>query len=130
MGSDPHFLSTALCAGCGCSLVRLGIEKDRAVTLEQDGVIFSFCCVGCQDVFNENPTDRLSELDDLIVCPVCLAEKVKGHAVSVKHLGDSIYFCRCPHCVKVFRGDPDYYVGRLAGTIPFSGIFSDDSECC
>ncbi len=63
-----------ICPTCGCSLVRLGISKDKANTYGHEGKEYFFCCQGCVDVFAANPKKRLEETKDLIVCPTCLAE--------------------------------------------------------
>ena len=108
-------METLICPACGCSLVRLGISKDKATTHRHEGNEYFFCCQGCVDVFAADPEKRLEETKDLIVCPACLAEKPPQSVVSVEHAGKEIFFCRCPYCQEVFRKDPDYYMTRLRG---------------
>ncbi len=109
-------MKTLICPTCGCSLVRLGISKDRANTYSHEGQEYFFCCRGCVDVFAADPETRLEETKDLIVCPTCLAEKPPQSAVTLEHAGEKIHFCRCPHCLEVFQKSPDYYLKRLQGT--------------
>ena len=108
-------METRICPACGCSLVRLGISKDKATTHSHGGKEYFFCCRGCVDVFAADPEKRLEETRDLIVCPACLAEKPPQSAVTVEHAGEEIHFCRCPYCLEVFRKAPDYYLTRLQG---------------
>ena len=68
-------MKTPICPTCGCSLVRLGITKKRAVTLKYQDQEYSFCCKGCALMFEETPEALLEETNDLVVCPSCLAEK-------------------------------------------------------
>ncbi len=109
-------MKTLICRYCGCSLVRLGISKDKAATYSHDGTEYFFCCQGCADVFAADPETRLEETKDLIVCPTFLAEKPPQMAVTVEHAGEEIHFCRCTHCLEVFQKSPDYYLKRLQGT--------------
>ena len=37
---------TPICPTCGCSLVRLGISKDKAATYSYSGEEYHFCCRG------------------------------------------------------------------------------------
>jgi len=55
----------------------------------------------------------LAEIRDWIVCPTCLAEKPMGLAVSIKHGGQEVWFCRCPGCVEEFRARPDELIERM-----------------
>ncbi len=109
-------METLICPTCGCSLVRLGISKDKATTYSHEGKEYFFCCQGCVDVFAADPEKRLEETKDLIVCPTCLAEKPPQSAVTLEHAGEEIHFCRCPHCLEMFQKSPDYYLKRLQGT--------------
>ena len=108
-------METLICPTCGCSLVRLGISEEKATKHSHDGKEYLFCCKGCADVFAGDPETRLQETKDLIVCPTCLAEKPPRSAVTMEHAGQEIHFCRCPHCLEVFRKAPDYYLKRLQG---------------
>lgn len=105
-----------ICPTCGCSLVRLGISKDKATRHNYKNQDYYFCCQACVDVFVADPQTRFLETSDLIVCPTCLAEKPKGMAVQLTISGEDVYFCRCPHCHEVFQKAPDYYRKRLADT--------------
>ncbi len=109
-------MKTLICPTCGCSLVRLGISKDKATVYSHDGEDYRFCCQGCADIFVTDPEKYLQELSELIVCPVCLAEKPKNVAVRLEIAGQEVYFCRCTHCQEVFRKAPDYYIKRLEGS--------------
>jgi len=113
---DRRFiLETLICPTCGCSLVRLGISKDKATIYTHAGRDYFFCCKGCVDVFVTDPKNRIEETKDLVICPTCLAEKNPQSAVSLEHDGKEIYFCRCPHCVDMFKKNPSYYLMRLQG---------------
>ena len=110
-------IATAICPACGCSLVRLGIRKEAAPSLMHDGDRHWFCCQGCVDLFRLDPPRALGETEDLIVCPTCLAEKPRAASVAVT-MGDLEFrFCRCPACVSAFWRNPEFYVGRLEGTL-------------
>ncbi|MEE9271406.1 MAG: YHS domain-containing protein [Candidatus Krumholzibacteria bacterium] len=122
-------METPICPTCGCSLVRLGISKDKSVVHSHGGEEHHFCCDGCMDVFGTDPEKYLQESNDLIVCPTCLAEKPKDHAVKLKIAEEEMYFCRCPYCHDVFRKNPGFYLGRLEGTIPNEGVL-DHEGCC
>jgi len=123
-------MKTLICPTCGCSLVRLGIAKENAVIRKYQEKQYSFCCDGCATLFKESPEDRLRETDNLVVCPSCLAEKPKNQTVIIHYRGESLPFCKCPHCVTVFQEDPEYYVKRLSGEIMFAGVFSEGRDCC
>ncbi len=123
-------MKTPICPTCGCSLVRLGIAKDEAVMRKYREREYSFCCDGCAVMFEKNPEALLSGAADIVVCPSCLAEKPIGQTVEINYKGEKFNFCRCPHCIAVFRKDPEYYTKRLSGEIEFSGIFSEKQGCC
>ncbi len=108
-------MKTLICPTCGCSLVRLGISKDKATVSRHKGKEHFFCCQGCVDVFVTDPEKRFEETKDLIVCPTCLAEKSPQSAITSEYAGKEIYFCRCPHCLNAFQKNPSYYLGRLQG---------------
>lgn len=42
-------MKTLICPYCGCSLVRLGISKDKAATYSYHGTEHHFCCQDCAD---------------------------------------------------------------------------------
>jgi len=109
-------MKTLICPTCGCSLVRLGISKDKATPYTYNDEEYYFCCQGCADIFVTDPGTYLQELSELIVCPVCLAEKPKDVAVRLEIAGQEVHFCRCTHCQEVFRKAPDYYIKRLEGS--------------
>ena len=102
-----------ICPACGCSLVRLGIERSEAPACEHDGRQLLFCCEGCVDLFQEHPERFLEEISDWIVGPTCLDEKPKALTVSITHGGREILFCRCPHCIDKFRRRPDELFARF-----------------
>ena len=74
-------IRTNICPTCGCSLVRLGIDPKQSKSLIIEGEKHYFCCEGCQEIFQENPKLFIDELNDIHVCPVCLAEKISAHTV-------------------------------------------------
>ncbi len=123
-------MKTLICRTCGCSLVRLGISKEQAVTYSHNGEEHYFCCQGCTDVFITNPQKYLEETSNLIVCPSCLAEKPLDMAVKLEIAGQEVHFCRCPYCAEVFQNDPDFYIKRLEGTIANEGAVLDHEGCC
>jgi len=108
-------IETPICPACGCSLVRLGISKDRAPAYRYGGEEYLFCCEGCIDVFKTAPEEYLREVSGVVVCPVCLAEKRVEAAVDLEHEGEILHFCRCPHCREEFVKNPERFVARLAG---------------
>ena len=120
---------TPVCPTCGCSLVRLGISKEKAVPYSHDGEDYLFCCQGCADLFTTDPEKYVQDTRDLIVCPTCLAEKPLEQAVTLRIAGKEAHFCRCPYCAEVFQKDPEYYTERLAGTVPSQGVL-DHEGCC
>ena len=112
-------METLICPTCGCSLVRLGISKDKATTDSHEGKAYFFCCQGCVDVFVADPARRLEETKDLIVCPTCLAEKKPVSTFAFEHMGQAIHYCGCPYCQEEFQKKPDHYTDRLEGRVPF-----------
>ncbi len=112
-------MKTLLCRTCGCSLVRLGISKDETTFYSHEGEECSFCCQACVDLFITDPVKYLQETKDVIVCPTCLGEKPLERSAKIDWAGQEVHFCRCPYCQEEFQKDPDRYVNRLEGTIPF-----------
>lgn len=112
-------MGTLICRHCGCSLVRLGISKDKAVAYRHEGEEHHFCRRGCLDLFRTDPQRALHETGDVIVCPTCLAEKPAERSATLKWAGQELHFCRCPYCPEEFQKNPDHYVDRLEGRIPF-----------
>ncbi len=122
-------MKTLICSTCGCSLARLGVSNEKAVTGSYDGKEYHFCCQPCADRFATDPKKYLRETSDLIVCPTCLAEKPLQWADKVKIGGQEVHFCRCPSDVEVYQKAPDFYIKRLEGTIPNAGVL-DAEGCC
>ncbi len=122
-------MRTLICSTCGCSLVRLGVSNQKAVTGSYEDKDYHFCCQGCADLFMTDPHKYLQDTNDLIVCPTCLAEKPLQWALKLKIAGQEVHFCRCPYCVEVYRKAPDFYIKRLEGTIPNAGVV-DAEGCC
>jgi YHS domain-containing protein len=119
-----------LCPTCGCSLVRLGINKKNAVTGVYKGALHYFCCEGCLAAFKEDSEKYIKEIADIAVCPTCLAEKHMESTVELE-LGDTTYnFCRCPDCFTEFKKNSDYYKKRLEGETNYPGIFGDSNAAC
>lgn len=129
ISSSAKTIATSICPACGCSLVRLGIGADRWAKSHYEGKEYFFCCQGCTDLFNQDPPRYLQETKDLVVCPTCLAEKPVQWTVRMEISGWEVFFCRCPYCPDVFRKDPDHYVKRLQGEIPYKGVFGE-AGCC
>ena len=122
-------MNTLICPTCGCSLVRLGVKSDQAVIHTYHGKEYHFCCQACVDLFSADPQKYLEETSDLIVCPTCLAEKPLQSAATLTIGGQEVHFCRCPYCSDLFQKNPDFYIQRLAGTIPHEGVVGHES-CC
>ncbi len=122
-------MNTLICRTCGCSLVRLGIIREKSVRCRHDGEEHHFCCQPCADLFVTDPDEFLQETNDLIVCPTCLAEKPLDHAVTLKLGNDDVHFCRCPYCAELFRKNPEFYIKRLEGSILNEGVLDHDG-CC
>ncbi len=122
-------MKTLICPTCGCSLVRLGISKEKSVTNHSNGKEYHFCCQGCADLFTDDPAKYLEQTKDLIVCPTCLAEKPIKSAVTMNIGVQEVHFCRCPYCVEVFQKNPDFYMQRLERIIPNEGVL-DHEGCC
>ncbi|MEC1157583.1 MULTISPECIES: YHS domain-containing protein [Bacillaceae] len=123
-------MKTSICPACGCSLVRLGIEKDKAAVYKYKDEEYQFCCQGCVDIFITDPDKYLAEIADWVVCPACLAEKPAEFTIEYQHEDIKFNFCRCPHCMTEFKKNPDFYIKRLAGEIKNSELFGDNSACC
>ncbi len=121
-------MTTNLCPTCGCSLIRLGIDFSKAPAVQYLKDEYYFCCDGCASVFNKSPEKYIKEIENIIVCPVCLAEKPKHQTVVLVHKTEEIFFCRCTHCMTEFSKNPDYYLDRLAGKIDYQGLFGN--ACC
>ena len=117
-----------VCPTCGCSLVRLGIKDTSATKSTYKDESYSFCCSGCAKIFDKNPSKYIEEIKNVIVCPVCLAEKNIAHTTGVKYKNTVIPFCRCPHCISTFEEKPEYYLDRLMGKIEYEGLFNN--LCC
>lgn len=108
-------MKTLICPTCGCSLVRLGISKDKALRYAYHGEEYLFCCQGCMEQFISEPQRYLEEVSDLVVCPTCLGEKPLRSTVKVKFSGRELHFCRCPHCPEEFKRNPGHFMRRLEG---------------
>ena len=122
-------MKTLICPTCGCSLVRLGVSEEKAATYTYHGEEFRFCCQGCTDLFITDPQKYLGETKGLIVCPSCLAEKPLKWATKMEIGKEVFYFCHCPYCPEVFQKNREFYLKRLAGTIPTEGVL-DHEGCC
>ena len=70
----------------------------------------------------------IDEIKDVIVCPICLAEKNVAQTIAVKYKNNVIPFCRCPHCISTFEEKPEYYLDRLTGKVEYDGLFNN--LCC
>ena len=122
-------MKTLICPTCGCSLVRLGITKEKSATDRYHGEEHRFCCRGCADLFSTDPEKYLQQTKDIVVCPTCLAEKPIESAVTMNVGGHEVHFCGCPYCAELFQTSPDFYTQRLEGAVPHEGVLGHD-ECC
>ncbi len=122
-------MKTLICPTCGCSLVRLGISKEKSATTRHDGREYRFCCQGCADLFVTDAAKYLERTKDLVVCPTCLAEKPIESAVTMNIAGHEVHSCGCPSCAELFQRNADFYVRRLEGAIPNDGVL-DHEGCC
>lgn len=120
---------TLICPTCGCSLVRLGIIKQKSAVGSYEGVEYHFCCEGCAELFVTDPKLYLRQVKDLVVCPTCLAEKPISTAVAMKIGEHEIHTCGCPYCAELFEQNPDFYLERLDGAITTEGVL-DHEGCC
>ncbi len=123
-------MQTPICPACGCSLVRLGIKFQDAVSTTYQNKEFKFCCESCLELFLASPEPLLAETKNLVVCPVCLAEKPHESTIRREIHGMDIFFCRCPACLALFEKNADYYLMRLSGKADYSGVFSHKERCC
>jgi len=130
LSTGIHSMETPICPTCGCSLVRLGITQEKAVSCYYHGRRYWFCCAGCLQLFENDPEALLKETAGLVVCPVCLAEKPDDATVQHECNGTIYHFCRCPHCLVVFKRDPDTFSNRLAWRTDYAGIFGEQGGCC
>ncbi len=67
-------------------------------------------------------------VDLVVVCPVCLGEKPVQWAVKLRIAGQGVHFCGCPLCSEAFQKNPEFYVKRLAGTIPNEGVLDHEGS--
>jgi len=109
----PQKVQTLICPTCGCSLVRLGIKEDESNTYNYNHIEYSFCCNGCLDLFIIEPDKYIAEINNIVVCPTCLGEKPIESTVKSVYAQRELHFCRCPHCIKEFERNPDYFINRL-----------------
>ena len=122
-------MKTLICSTCRCSLVRLGVSTDEAATYRHNNQDYRFCCQKCADLFSADPQKSLQiPVDVIVVCPVCLGEKPLQWAVKLTIAGQEAHFCGCPLCSEAFQKNPDFYVKRLAGTIPNEGVVDQEES--
>ena len=96
ISSSAKTIVTSICPTCGCSLIRLGIGADRWATSHFEGKEYFFCCQGCADLFDQEPSKYLQETRDLVVCPTCLAEKPIQWTVRMEIAGWDVFFLPVP----------------------------------
>ena len=121
-------MKTPICPRCGCSLVRLGVSKDKAATYSYKGEEYLFCCQQCADMFATDPEQHLQRTKDMVVCPTCLGEKLPASAFTFGHAGEEVHYCGSPSCQEGFQKDPSFYIKRLEGTIPSDGVVGHDGS--
>ncbi len=119
-------MKTLICPYCGCSLVRLGISREKAATYSYDSTEYHFCCQDCADEFAADPEQHLQRTTDLVVCPSCLAEKTPELTFTFEYAGQEVPYCGCPYCREGFEKDPSYYIKRLEGEIASEGVVGHD----
>ncbi len=119
-------MSTLICPYCGCSLVRLGVSKDKAATYSYKGEEYLFCCQQCVEMFVTDPEQHLQRTQDVVVCPTCLGEKLPASTFTFEHAGQEVLYCGCLYCQEGFQKDPSFYIRRLEGTIPREGVLGHD----
>ncbi len=66
-------------------------------------------------MFTTDPEQYLREVNNLVVCTVCLGEKLPELTIELDHDGMTLHFYRCPHCAEAFEKNPEHYLERLAG---------------
>ncbi|MEC4688558.1 MAG: hypothetical protein VST64_09675 [Nitrospirota bacterium] len=122
-------MKTLICSTCRCSMVRLGVSTDEAATYRYNNQEYRFCCQKCADVFSADPQTYLQiPVDLIVVCPTCLGEKPLQWAVKLTIAGQEAHFCGCPLCSEAFQKNPEFYVKRLAGTIPNEGVVDHEGS--
>jgi YHS domain-containing protein len=104
---------TPICPTCGCSLARLGVRREDAARGRYEGNDYLFCCEGCRETFAADAERYLTQIQDVVVCPACLAEKPRAVMVAVEYEGTTVHFCGCPGCLKAFRRDPEGLLARF-----------------
>jgi YHS domain-containing protein len=104
---------SVLCPTCGCSLARLGLSREQAFHAPHERHLHYFCCEGCADVFRTDPDRYLARIEDVVVCPGCLAEKPLSMTFAIEHEGRTVHFCECPYCLERFERDPAGLLARL-----------------
>ena len=119
-----------ICTTCGCSLVRLGIPRERWIWTERDGRRYAFRCDGCRRRFEGDPERVRGRTEDLVVCPTCLGETPFARAEIHEHAGEPVYFCGCPACPEWFYARPEEFLERLTGRTAYPGVFGAVSACC
>ena len=115
-------MKTLICPYFGCSLVRLGVSKDKAARYSYDGTEHYFCCQDCADEFAADSERHFQRTKDLVVCPTCLAEKTPELTFTFAYAGEEVPYCGCPYCREVFLKAPDYYIKRLQDSEAMEGV--------
>jgi YHS domain-containing protein len=104
-----------LCPTCGYSFLRMGIDFNSAPKAIYQGTEYGFCCAECVNPFFADPESYLAEIKEMVICPVCLCEKRKRHAIPLRYQEDLVYLCRCPDCALEFQKSPGLYILRMKG---------------
>jgi len=112
-----------ICPVCKCSLQRLALMQGVKVGIRDilanapSAVIgdqrYFFCCPECRSRFLENPEIYVRDYRNYVVCPVCLAERIKDQARKILYQELEIYLCGCPHCETTFLKYPQRFIEYL-----------------
>ncbi|BDB98481.1 YHS domain-containing protein [Saccharolobus caldissimus] len=113
-----------ICPVCKCSLQRLILlgsgkllkisEVSRKVPLTiYNGLKYYFCCEDCRERFLKNPEYYINESKNVVVCPVCFAERDRGNAIKIEYQSLEVYTCGCPHCEEAFLNDPASFLETI-----------------
>ncbi|GIK40181.1 MAG: hypothetical protein BroJett011_40140 [Chloroflexota bacterium] len=101
---------------CGMTVLTAGAEHRT----EYNGQMFYFCCAGCQESFEQNPEQYLSQPapSGEAIDPVCgMTVDIASAKYMSEYQGQLYYFC-APGCKLSFDKAPQKYLGIPAGGAP------------